>query len=192
MLESLRRCPTCGGDGSTLTPFNGLCPAAWAHDRLSPPSGAQAPELPVDAIKDAISKVMHNHNPFESHRVCARCEAESQLTALLAAAKEGRKDTERLDWIAARSVVGGTEDGERVGLWITDSDNEMIPALAVIADVTGEDGELLSEDAPFLCEAQITEFNEKGVLSGPDILRKAPDAARTPDPAREEDDHGVR
>ena len=29
-------CPTCGGDGSDGNPFDGHCPAEWAHRFLNP------------------------------------------------------------------------------------------------------------------------------------------------------------
>ena len=36
-VELMPKCETCGGDGSAVRPFDGYCPAAWAHQFVEAP-----------------------------------------------------------------------------------------------------------------------------------------------------------
>lgn len=126
----------------------------------------------------------------QSAELAAHDENTSRFDGVIAVANESRaalvalaEDAERLDWLLRKACLAATEDGDEIGLFLTENETDM--AFAVIADCTGEDAEhyLTAEDAPFLTDEQRAHINGSirgatGSVRDPRALRAAIDAAR--------------
>lgn len=66
---ALAVCPTCLKNGSELKPFDGNCPAAWAHRFVGEPRVASGGLL-MDAILDALNSAFAA-DPAAVHSLCA-------------------------------------------------------------------------------------------------------------------------
>lgn len=95
---------------------------------------------------------------------------------------EPRTDTERLDLLLRHAHLCTTEDGEHLGLYLGDAENEC--AALTVAEATDEqDGSFTTGDVPFLTEGQRAELNGAvGTTDGkwandPAVIRAAIDFA---------------
>ncbi|HSM77344.1 MAG TPA: hypothetical protein VLT57_06960 [Bryobacteraceae bacterium] len=70
---------------------------------LTPPPGAQAPALPVEAIAECIryaeAAIVGQQHLTGPHPTTDPDAARAQLTALQQAVADAQKDTERLNWL---------------------------------------------------------------------------------------------
>lgn len=90
-------------------------------------------------------------------------------------------DTERLNLLLAGAHLCPTEDGETLGLYLSDKENELA-ALIVASASDDEEGYFTREDVPFLSDDQRNHLNGVSAsgpwkwASDPQVIRKAIDA----------------
>lgn len=93
-----------------------------------------------------------------------------------------RKDEKRLNYMLRNARLAMVEDGDELGLWLTDREDER--AFAILAQCSGDDSDepLTAEDAPFLTDEQRAHLNgtvpkARGFVNDPAALRAALDVA---------------
>lgn len=175
--------PTVGMENISCTVMHGGSCCHFSETEVpypnpTPPSGAQAPALPVEAIK-ALIDICANSPDLTKQEVAGY--AESQLTALQQALADAQKDKVALLRFAGKALY------ENRMLSIGDWDGGDLQDTAI------ECGLLEPFDVEGLCgeECRCAEVGFPATCYRfTPLANEAIDAARTPDPAREEKTDG--